>query len=222
MITDVIHLKLVFLSCKYTSTFLESYMLYITKLMQTWSLCSPVAMYLWNQMPKQTQNSFNITAALTSQQTLQGIHDILCKCFTYLRGVWAHVTCPVNSYRLANTITIYMIASTWSKVHMAGIILRLVAGSMCMWCTVGEPENKAIATMSYLLQRTLNTATARQLITTSFITWLITLFIICWRLAASWYPSADTRLCQIHTLPLRPAQKSHARTDATYTQCLVI
>jgi len=144
MITDFIYLKLVFSSCKYTSTFLESYMLYITKLMQTWSLCSPVAMYLWNQMPKQTQNSFNITAALTSQQTLQGIHDILCKCFTYLRGVWAHATCPVNSYRLANTITIYMIASTWSKVHMAGIILRLVAGSMCMWCTVGEPENKAM------------------------------------------------------------------------------
>jgi len=142
MITDFIYLKLVFSSCKYTSTFLESYMLYITKLMQTWSLCSPVAMYLWNQMPKQTQNSFNITAALTSQQTLQGIHDILCKCFTYLRGVWAHATCPVNSYRLANTITIYMIASTWSKVHMAGIILRLVAGSMRMWCIVGDPENR--------------------------------------------------------------------------------
>ena len=43
-----------------------------------------------------------------------------------------------------NTITIDTIASTWSNVHMTGIILRLVAGSMCMWCTVGEPENKTM------------------------------------------------------------------------------
>ena len=101
-------------------------------------------MYLWNQMPKQTQNSFNITAALTSQQTLQGIHDILCKCFTYLRGVWAHVHAQSILTGQPNTITIDTIASTWSNVHMTGIILRLVAGSMCMWCTVGEPENKTM------------------------------------------------------------------------------